>query len=216
MTKTILHLCADTGSDSLPYQNDSDYDVIVIGSDIGVENYSPDRPIHGIMANPVCTEFSSLRRQNNNGGTVRESNPDTGMFLVNECMRIIQEANPSWWTMENPANGTLGQYIGKPRYRYQPWWYGSPWTKATALWGQFNIPVAGVHYHQREWSELAPIPEMWVRRDREKPSLAHQHKSIFKHIPEFRDSGMSAPQTDAELRSLCSQRFAEAFKNANP
>ena len=36
MKKTILHLCADLGSDSFPYQNDCNYDVIKIGKKIGV------------------------------------------------------------------------------------------------------------------------------------------------------------------------------------
>jgi len=38
--KKILHLCADTGSDSMPYKL-AGYEVILIGSDIGVENYTP-------------------------------------------------------------------------------------------------------------------------------------------------------------------------------
>jgi hypothetical protein len=38
--KTILHLCADLGSDSRPYQLANGYKVILIGKDIGVENYS--------------------------------------------------------------------------------------------------------------------------------------------------------------------------------
>lgn len=103
MKKTILHLCADTGSDSWPYQLDDAYEVITVGSDIGVENYTPDRPIHGVIANPVCTEFSAAR-------------------------------------------------------------YGN----------------------------------------------------TFDLIPEFHESGMPKPNTDAELRSLCSQKFAQAFKSVNP
>ena len=95
MKRTILHLCADTGSDSWPYQQDPAYDVIRIGSDIGVENYSPDRPIHGIIANPVCTEFSAARYGNTFGGGKREeADPEEGMFLVRECMRVIEEAQP--------------------------------------------------------------------------------------------------------------------------
>ena len=38
MKKVILHLCADLGSDSYPYQQDSDYQVICIGKEFGVEN----------------------------------------------------------------------------------------------------------------------------------------------------------------------------------
>lgn len=40
--KTILHLCADLGSDSYPYQCDSDYRVIRIGKSYGVENLTKE------------------------------------------------------------------------------------------------------------------------------------------------------------------------------
>jgi len=40
MEKTILHLCADVGSDSKPYK-DAGYKVVLIGKDIGVENFIP-------------------------------------------------------------------------------------------------------------------------------------------------------------------------------
>jgi hypothetical protein len=54
--KTILHLCADTGSDSKPYQLNG-YNVILVGSAIGVENYEPPEDVYGVFANPPCTEF---------------------------------------------------------------------------------------------------------------------------------------------------------------
>ena len=58
--------------------------------------------------------------------------------------------------------------------------------------------------------------DLWTRPGRTKPSIVYLHKSAFNLIPEFRDSGMPAPTSDAELRSLCSQNFATAFKLANP
>src|SRR5574343_499089 len=110
MKKVILHLCADTGSDTKPYQDDPDYEVILVGSDIGVENYHVDQPIYGIIANPVCLEFSTAR---SNG---KARNPDEGMFLVKECQRIISECNPVFWVIENPATGALRNYLGKPDF----------------------------------------------------------------------------------------------------
>jgi len=209
--KTILHLCADTGSDSWPYQGDPNYEVIRIGSDIGVENYHPDRPIHGIIANPVCTEFSAARRGNFFGGGEREpGNPEAGMELVRECFRVIEETFPAWWVVENPATGRLADFLGPPQHSYQPWQYGSPWTKRTGLWGRFNMP-------SESYSDWASVPklDLYARPGR-KPSIAFMHKSSFHLIPEFRDSGMPTPTTDAEFRSLCSQKFANAFKVANP
>lgn len=210
--RTILQLCADTGSDTWPYRNDPGYDVITIGAEIGVENYHPDRPIHGIIANPVCTHFSPVRRGKPGQNYPHQSDPEEGMFLVRECLRIIEEADPAWWAIENPANGTLRDYLGQPDYTYQPWHYGSPWTKATALWGQFNAPPR----KYERWEDVPEKLDLWTRPGRVKPSLAYLHKSAFNLIPEFRDSGMPTPLTDAELRSLCSQNFAHAFKVANP
>lgn len=133
------------------------------------------------------------------------------MFLVNECMRIIREANPVWWVIENPARGVLHKFLGAPKYKYEPWHYGSPWTKQTALWGNFNIPPRAYD----KWEDVPKIAELYVRPTRSKPSLAFMHKSAVKLIPEFVEAGF-APESDMELRSLCSQRFARAFKEANP
>jgi len=208
MKKVILHLCADTGSDSKPYQDDPEYEVRLIGSKIGVENYHVNEPIYGIFANPVCTEFSTLRRH----PKLRPSKPEDGMFLVKECQRIIKEAQQfgelSFWVIENPATGSLRKYIGSPTFTYQPWEFGSPWTKRTALWGQFNIPKK---IYDR-WEDVPKYPLPHVRPNR-RPSLAFMHKSAYDWIPEFQV--LPRPQSDMELRSLCSQKFAQAFKEAN-
>ena len=212
-TKTILQLCADTGSDTWPYRSDSRYEVITIGADIGVENYTPDRPIHGIIANPVCDLFSKV------GGRPRAwSDPDAALWMVRECQRIIREAQPAWYAIENPSSGAMRHFLGTPRLTYQPWHYGSPWTKATALWGEFAPPARIFH----TWDAVPKNPHLYIRPPHptrvgaDKPSLSFQHRSVFELIPEFAESGMPMPSTDAELRSLCSQRFARAFKEANP
>jgi len=139
MKKLILHLCADLGSDSIYYQQSSEYVVLKIGKDIGVENYKPNLmrpwlPVHGVIANPVCTEFSTLK------GFEHVGDLEKGMFLVRHCQRIIKECNPKWWVIENPFNGRLKDILGKPDYVYQPWEFGSPWTKKTALWGNLISP----------------------------------------------------------------------------
>ena len=106
MKKIILQLCADTGSDTKPYQDDPNYEVILIGSKIGVENYHPPKNVNGIIANPPCTNFSSVRTTAKTPSDEKE-----GMRLVIECQRIIKEANPQWWAIENPATGKLKKYL---------------------------------------------------------------------------------------------------------
>ncbi len=199
--KTILQLCADTGSDTKPWK-DAGYEVILVGSDIGVENYHPPADVYGIIANPVCTEFSTARSD----GKAR--NPEKGMELVRECQRIIAEANPVWWVIENPATGRLKDFLGPPTMTYEPWHYGSPWTKKTALWGKFKIPPRVY----QNWEDVPKLEGLYQRPGRGKPSLAFMHKSHVQFIPEF---SSFKPESDMEFRSLCSQKFAEAFYEAN-
>lgn len=202
MLKTILHLCADVGSDTAIYA-DHGYNVIKVGKDIGVENFHPPENVYGVIANPVCTTFSRLKHLN----TKQPSGE--GMEMVRHCQRIIEACNPKFWVIENPATGTLRRYLGPWRYAYEPWWYGSPWTKKTALWGNFNIPQPIYH----SWQDVPKNDKLWVRRGR-KTSLVWLHKSALEHIPEFhrfRDQ----VKTDMCFRSLCSQNFAKAFFEVN-
>jgi len=204
MKKIILHLCADLGSDSRYYQLDNEYEVIRIGQEIGVENYHPPMNVYGIIANPPCTEFSTARA---NG---KARNPTDGMFLVEHCLRIIDECNPKFWVLENPARGVLKDYLGKPTYKYEPWWYGSPWSKQTSLWGNFNIPKRQFN----SWIDVPKLDGLYTRPNREKPSLAFMHKSHIKFIPEFLPF-VDKVTCDMHFRSLCSQGFAKAFFEAN-
>jgi hypothetical protein len=201
MGKLILHLCADTGSDTQPYR-DAGYEVLCIGKDIGVENYNPPKNVYGIIANPVCTEFSVA------SGFHKQGDYEKGMFLVRECQRIISECNPVFWVIENPATGRLKDFLGKPVMTYEPWHYGSPWTKKTALWGKFNIPPRKYD----KWDDVPKNPKLYVRPGRPKPSLAFMHKSALQHIPEFFRFKVDS---DMEFRSLCSQNFAQAFYESN-
>lgn len=204
MKKIILHLCADIGSDSLFYQLDDEYEVIKIGKEIGVENYISPYNVYGIIANPVCSDFSTAQ------GFHLENDLEKGMFLVNHCLRIIKEAKPKFWVLENPANGRLKEILGKPVYTYQPWEYGSPWTKKTALWGEFNIPPKKF----KKWEDCPKNDKLYVRPGRPKPALAFLHKSAVNLIEEF-EWAREYIKCDADLRSMCSRGFAEEFYKNN-
>jgi len=200
--KTILHLCADLGSDSFPYQQSDKYNVIKIGENIGVENYSPDVEIHGIIANPVCTDFSTA------SGFHKKKTPD--LIMLEHCQRIIKESDPEWWVLENPFNGVMKDYLGQPELVYQPWEYGSPWTKKTALWGRFNIPDKLF----KKWEDVPKNNKIYVRPGRPKPSLAFLHISAIHNIDEFKPF-IDSIKNDADFRSLCSQGFANEFFKVN-
>ncbi len=202
--KVILHLCADLGSDSLFYQLSDEYEVIMIGEEIGVENYHPPKNVHGIIANPVCTEFSTAKCFTHVGDI------EKGMFLVNHCLRIIKEAQPKWWVIENPFNGRLKEILGKPKYVYQPWEYGSPWTKKTALWGEFKNPQP----IYKNWEDVPKNEKLYIRPGRLKPGLVYFHKSAVDLIPEMQWA-KDKIKCDADIRSMCSRGFAQEFFQNN-
>lgn len=202
--KIILHLCADLGSDSLYYQNSDEYEVIMIGEKIGVENYIPPKKVYGIIANPVCTEFSTA------AGFEKIGDLEKGMFLVNHCLRIIKESNPKFWVLENPFNGRLKEILGKAEYVYQPWEFGSPWTKKTALWGEFIKPEP----IYKNWDDVPKIENLYIRPGRKKTGLVYLHKSAAKLIPEM-NWAIDKIKCDADIRSMCSNGFAKEFFNNN-
>ena len=198
----ILDLCGGTGSWSRPYQQ-AGYDVRIITlPEYDVRDYDPPENVYGILAAPPCTEFSIL----NCKAEPRTRDEDSGLEIVNACLRIIEKAKPKFWAMENPR-GYLRKYLGNPALTFHPWYYGDPWTKATDIWGSFNIPERIYH----DWEEVPKI-ELYTRKGRGKPNYAYLHKSAWKSIPQL---SFHEPKTDAEFRAMTSPAFAEAFYKAN-
>lgn len=197
MSKLILHLCADIGSDSQPYR-DAGYEVICVGKDIGVENYTPPLGVYGIIANPPCTMFSIARTKARIPRDLTE-----GMRLVKECLRIIwicqariesehQRHSPlKFWAIENPGSGYLRWFLGYPRYEYCASEYGAIFTKRTALWGQFNLP------HRPFMTTI--LPETISRLGA--TNKTHQNKGHYG---------------DGGWKAVCPPLFAKAFFEANP
>ena len=102
----------------------------------------------------------------------------------------------------------MKNFLGKPQFTYEPWHFGSPWTKKTALWGKFNAPQK----IYKKWNEVPKNPNLYIRPGRGKPSMAQLHKSAINFIEEF---SCFEIDSDMEFRSLCSQKFAKAFFEAN-
>jgi len=200
MKKIILHLCVKSGSDSKPYK-DAGYEIIYVDKKIGVENFIPPPEVYGVIANPVCKNFSTANYN-------VEKDEAKGLMMVTQCLEIIKKCNPIFWILENPATGTLHKWMGKPKFIYQPWEFGSPWTKKTALWGNFNIPEK----KYIKWEDVPKIDGLYTRPGRPKPSLAFMHKSHKKFIREF---DCFTVENDMDFRSLCSQGFAKAFFKVN-
>lgn len=192
--KIILHLCADIGSDSKPYR-DAGYDVRLVGSDVGVENYHPPKNVYGIIANPPCTMFSIARTTAKTPRDLEE-----GMKLVKECLRIIWEcqypqkgngrkSNLKFWAIENPGSGMLRYFLGKPAFEYSPDEFGADFTKRTALWGYFNSPI----------KPFLLRPKL-VGRSVSDVITSYTHRNKYDRM---------------NARSMCYEEFAKAFFMAN-
>jgi len=139
MSKIILDLCGGTGAWSKPYK-EAGYDVRLITlPNNDVRTYIPPDNVYGILAAPVCTQFSFARTRAKTPRNLRD-----GMKLVIACLNIIWECRYdhklAFWCLENPR-GYLRQFLGKPVFTFDPCDFGDPYTKKTDLWGYFKIPL---------------------------------------------------------------------------
>lgn len=202
--KIILDLCGGSGSWSRPYKENG-YDVRLITlPENDVLTYQPPKSgVYGILAAPPCTEFSVL----NCKAERRERKPEEGLKIVNACLRIIEQATPVWWALENPV-GYLRDYLGKSTLIFQPWEYGDPWTKRTEIWGTFNPPPK--QYFR--WEDVPNKLPLYTRPGRGKPNFAYLHKSALTLIPQL---AFADPKTDADFRAITPPGFAKAFFEAN-
>lgn len=133
-SRVILDLCAGTGAWSEPYKRAGYKVVRVTLPRKDVRTFVPPSRVWGVLAAPPCTEFSRAKRG--------ERDFVEGMACVNACLRIVLQAKPNWWALENPV-GKLALWLGRPRDVFNPCDFGDPWTKLTALWGEFSRPERG-------------------------------------------------------------------------
>jgi site-specific DNA-cytosine methylase len=225
--KIILDLCGGTGSWSKPYK-DAGYDVVLItlpensvvsiacgsydnGNSFLVKDTAGNsrkisfKDIYGILAAPPCTMFSIART---NAKTPR--NTYDGMSIVNCCIRIIQEclhhnlSGLKFWALENPSTGYLKKFLGKPALVFQPYEYGDPYTKSTAIWGYFNEP------------KKKPVEALDFTFDLSKTDYTTQieYYECLNTIPDGYREKTGYLKRDI-LRSMTPQGFANAFYKAN-
>lgn len=154
--KIILDLCGGTGSWSKPYKEAGytvfnitwpDYDVLnqhpgatnlLFFNKDGKDLMISTKKVYGILAAPPCTMFSLARQ------TVKTPRDFEGaMLAVRACLETIwmcrAKGNLKFWALENPT-GYLRQFLGRPAYHFEGWWFGDSIKKPTDLWGYFNEP----------------------------------------------------------------------------
>ena len=129
--------CTEYGSEVQAFK-DRGHDVITLGIEGDVDIKQDIRDVHFYHANgyydfmtfhPPCTEFS---KANWRAGKCKDRTPD--MSIVEACFRIVQEAKPTYWMIENPQ-GCLRHFIGRPQYCIRYGDYGHYSQKPTDLWG---------------------------------------------------------------------------------
>lgn len=134
-SRVVLDLCAGTGAWSEPYERAGYAVRRVTLPELDVRTFEPAGDVWGVLAAPPCTEFSLAKN-----GQARDF--ETGLETVVACLRVIALCRPKWWALENPT-GYLSRFLGTPRDVWEPCDFGDPWTKRTAIWGDFRIPTRG-------------------------------------------------------------------------
>ena len=103
--------------------------------------------IVGVLAAPVCTDFSVSGAQY---WTAKDADGTTArsLKLLDGCVAIIEACKPLWWALENPV-GRLKRL--RPELPFVGWFQphnyaaldpegASQYTKKTGLWGTLTMP----------------------------------------------------------------------------
>lgn len=208
---TILSLCDFTGNWSRPYA-DAGYEVIRIdlqhGQDVRAMRHLGQR-VHGILAAPPCTHFSRAGAhlwKTKGEGPILE-----GLAVVDACLRAVAIYSPTWWVLENPI-GRLKDYIGPPKWKFDPYQFGDAWTKRTWLWGNFTPPLP--LFSEQARCEVEPV---WSAPGGVSPT--HHDRAVTTkkgRPPGALDRTTMLGSRRKTERSATPEGFAKAFFEANP
>lgn len=122
--------------------------------------------VDAVLAAPPCTDFSLSGAQywpakDADGRTAKS------VALVRQALKVIERLKPSVWCIENPR-GRIRKLIpelGRPRH-FDPADYGDPYTKRTALFGKFRMPMglAGELFGQPVVKIRSSSQGSWIQR----------------------------------------------------
>ena len=163
--KTILSLFDFSGTWSAPYKQ-AGYNVIrhdlKFGQDIFTDtlsasnaDYVEGNSLHGILAALPCTDFAVsgarwFADKDAYNPFVHDTEHISFMnttemyvmmaLIVLHIVEMFKNIGLQWWVIEQPISRLhkLVPEVGKPRMYFQPCEFGHPYTKKTALYGEFN------------------------------------------------------------------------------
>lgn len=159
MQRTILSVFDASGNWSEPYRR-AGYNVIRHDLKLGWDIFTDTLPaaiadsiegkrVHGILAAIPCTNFAvsgakwfkeKEQKPANHPELDFKNTVEMSVFMALGVLFLVELFNPQWWVAENPIGRlhNLVPEIGKPTMYFQPSDFGHPYTKRTALYGNFN------------------------------------------------------------------------------
>jgi len=111
-----------------------------------------------VVASPPCTEFSTMTQLSwfkKQRGPPDPKGPN-GLGLVEQGLRIIKEANPRFWLLENVYGSReyIEPLIGKPRVEAKPF----------LLWGNFPEVLWPDKKHNKSFHQETPWGREYLKR----------------------------------------------------
>ena len=155
MPKLCIDLCSGLGGLSRAFKNSPDWEVITVDiekkfepticRDIrwvvwqDIQDSSALRNLKAyekkiMLMSPPCQYFSRAPGL----GAIRPGTAKS-IQIVAACIRLVEEIKPDGFLMENPRDGYLRYWIGRPNFHVRLGGFGYATVKPTAFWGNINF-----------------------------------------------------------------------------
>jgi hypothetical protein len=122
--------------------------------------------VHGVLLAVPCTEFAGSGARWWAGKAEKEPwKLEQAIETAREFLGVVERTSPEWWALENPSGRLWKQVteLGRPRYSFQPWQYGTPELKRTCMWGEHRKPTPTVTCRpadaEAKVHRMAPSPD---------------------------------------------------------
>lgn len=152
--------------------------------------------VDGILAAVPCTDFSASgarwwKDKDQDGRTAKS------LEILNTTRAIIDLCQPDFYCIENPVGRMhkLCPELGKPKMYFNPCDYGDPYTKKTALYGDFNtnlikdpveptegskmLKYGGKSERTKELRSITPEGFSWAFYEANKDYICEENLELF-------------------------------------